>query len=90
MSGTIAAIGNNTVTIDVVRGNKLIQPYLGTQVTVTMTPQTRYLHTDGTTTTTIGFADLQVGQQVSLHGTVANNVWTVSRVTVGASLSCLP
>jgi hypothetical protein len=88
--GTIAAIGTDTVTIDVVRGNKLVQPYLGTQVTVTVTSRTRYLYKDGTTITTIGLADLLVGQPVSVNGTVANNVWTVSRITVGASLSCLP
>jgi hypothetical protein len=89
MSGTIAAIGPNTVTIDVIHGNKLVKPYLGTQVIVTVTSQTRYLSRDGTTTTTIGFSDLQVGQQVSVHGSVANNVWIVSRITIGASLSCL-
>ncbi len=90
ITGTITAIGTNTVTINVVRGNKLVQPHLGTQVTVTVTSRTRYIYKDGTTTTTIGFADLQVGQPVSINGTVANNVWTVSRITVGASLSCLP
>jgi hypothetical protein len=90
MSGTIAAIGTSTVTIDVLHGNKLVQPYLGTQVIVTVTSLTRYLSKDGTTTTTIGLADLQVGQQVSAYGTVANNIWTISRITVGASLSCLP
>lgn len=89
MTGTIAAIETNTITIEVIRGNKLVQSYLGTQVTVTVTSRTRYLYKDGTTTS-IGFADLQVGQKVSLNGTLANNVWTVSRITVSASLSCLP
>jgi hypothetical protein len=90
MVGKIAAIGTNTVTIDVIRGNKLVQPYIGTQVTVTVTSRTRYLYKDGTTTTQIGFADLKVGQPVSVNGTVANSVWTVTRITVGAKLSCLP
>jgi len=90
ITGTIAAIGTNTVTINVTRGNKLVQPYLGTQVTVTVTSGTRYLYKDGTTITTIGFADLKVGQPVSVNGILANNVWMVSRITVGASLSCLP
>jgi len=90
MSGTIAAIDTSTVTINVLHGNKLVQPYLGTQVIVTVTSQTRYLSRDGTTTTTIGFAYLQVGQKVSVQGTVANSAWTVSRITVGALLSCLP
>jgi hypothetical protein len=90
MTGTIAAFGTNTVTIEAIRGNRLVQPSLGTQVTLTVSSRTRYLYKDGTTITTIGFADLQVGQQVSVNGTVTNNVWTVSLITVGASLSCLP
>jgi hypothetical protein len=38
----------------------------------------------------ITFADLAVGQKVSVSGTVANNVWTVARITVGADLIHLP
>jgi hypothetical protein len=90
LTGTIAAIGTNTVSINVIRGNKLVQPYLGTELTVTVTSRTRYLYKDGTTTSAIGFADLKVGQPVSVHGTLAENVWVTSRITVGASLSCLP
>ena len=90
ITGTIASIGTNTVTIKVVRGNKLVQPYLGTELTVTVTSRTRYLYKDGTTTSAIGFADLKVGQPVSVHGTLAENVWTTSRITIGASLRCLP
>ena len=90
ITGTIAAIGTNSVTINVTRANKLVQPYLGTQLTMTVTSGIRYLYKDGTTITTIGFADLKVGQPVSVNGILANNIWTVSRITVGASLSCLP
>jgi hypothetical protein len=90
ITGTIAAIGSDTVTINVIRGNKLAQPYLGTQTSITVTSRTRYLYNDGMTTTTIAFADLKVGQPVSVNGTVVNNVWTAARITVGAALSCLP
>ena len=90
MSGTIAAIGTSTVTINVLHGNKLVQPYIGTQVTVTVASQTRYLYRDSTTNKTISFADLQMGQPVSVHGAVADSLWTASRITVGASLGCLP
>jgi hypothetical protein len=76
--------------MNVVRGNKLVQPYLGTELTVTVTSRTRYLYKDGTTTSAIGFADLKVGQPVSVNGRVVNTIWTTSRITVGASLSCLP
>jgi hypothetical protein len=92
MTGTITAIGTNSVTIQVNRGNTLVQPYVGTQVTVTTTATTRYLYKSSSTATatTIAFADLQVGNPVSVNGTLANNIWTATRVTVGASLSCLP
>lgn len=90
MTGTITAIGTSMVTVNVLQGSKLVQPYLDTQMAVTVTSQTRYLYKDGTTTTTIGFSALQVGQKVSVQGRLANNIWTVSRITVGASLSCLP
>jgi len=88
--GTISAIGSNTVTIQVYRGNNLVKPYIGQQLTVTVTSATLYLFKDGTTTTPITFADLKVGDPVSANGTVANGIWTTRRITVGASLSCLP
>ncbi len=88
-AGIIKAIGANTVTIEAVGGNKLVQPSLGAQLMVTVTAQTRYVLRDGTTTTLITFAELQVGQQVSVQGVFADNIWTASRITVGARLSCL-
>jgi hypothetical protein len=90
ITGTITAIGTNNVTVTVIRGNKLVQPYIGTSVTVTVTPQTRYLYHTDTATTIIKFLDLKLGQSVSVNGTVADNIWTASRITVGAKLSCLP
>ncbi len=90
LTGTIAAIGTNTVTVQVIRGNNLVKPYIGTQLTVTVTASTRYLFKDGTTCTPITFADLKVGDPVSANGTVANGIWTTKRITVGASLCCLP
>lgn len=88
--GTISAIGSNTVTVQVIRGNNLVKPYIGQQLTVTVTAATRYLFKNGTTSTPITFADLKVGDPVSANGAVANGVWTAKRITVGASLSCLP
>jgi hypothetical protein len=94
ITGTISAIdtANNTVTITVSRGNKLIQPYLGTDVTVVVTLKTVYLYktTSTATATKIAYADLAVGNPVSVNGTVKDFVWTATRITVGASLSCLP
>ena len=90
ITGTIAEVGSNYVTVNILRGNKLVQPYIGTQIVLSLTANTRYLFTDGTNTTKISLADLQVDQTVSVNGLVANDVWATLRITVGASLSCLP
>ena len=93
ITGTISAIDavNKTVTITVVRGNKLVQPYLATDVTVTTTLTTKFLYkaTITSTATALTFADLKVGDIVSATGTVKNFIWTATRITVGASLDCL-
>jgi hypothetical protein len=90
VTGTIVSIGTDTVTIDAVRGNKLVQPYLGSSITLTVTSQTRYLYNDGTSVTSISLSDLKVDQPVSVNGIFKNGVWSVLRITVGASLNCLP
>jgi len=90
ITGTIAAIGTDSVTITLIRGNKLVQSYIDLPVTVTVNLQTRYLYRTDTATTIIKFVDLKQGQPVSVNGTVANDIWTASRITVGAKLSCLP
>ncbi len=88
--GTITNLGTNSVTLNVLRGNRLGQTYIGTLVTVNVTPQTLFFSRIGTTISQISFADLKVGQQVSINGIIANSVWTVYRITSGALLSCLP
>lgn len=87
--GKITEIGTASVTIDVLRGNRLGQSAIGTQVTLNVSAQTLFFSRNGSTITQISFEDLQVGQQVSVNGIVSNNVWTVYRITVGALLSCL-
>ncbi len=88
--GKITEIGTASVTIDVLRGNRLGQSAIGTQVTLNVSAQTLFFSRNGSTITQISFEDLQVGQQVSVNGIFSNNVWTVYRITVGALLSCLP
>jgi hypothetical protein len=88
--GRITAIGTDTVTIKVITGNILVKPYIGKELTVTVTAATRYLFKTGTTITPITFADLKVGQPVSANGKTANNIWTATRITVGAALKYLP
>ena len=89
--GTIKAIDatTQTVTIQVLRGNALVKPFINQTVTLKTGAHTRFLFTDGTTTTTITFADLKVGDPVSATGVLLDNVWTAARITVGAKLDCL-
>lgn len=86
LTGTITAIGDGSVTVQVLGGSKLVKPYINQALTVTVTVSTRYLLKEGTTTTLISFADLKIGDSVSVNGTAANNVWTAKRITVGAQL----
>jgi hypothetical protein len=90
INGEIAAIGTDTVTISVICGNKTAQVYIGSQVTVTVTPLTRFHSEIGTIDFPVQFSDLQVGQLVSLNGTVVESVWKVRRITIVTALDCLP
>jgi len=93
LAGTIASIdpAARTVIVTVACGSKLVKPYIGQDLTLQTTAATRFLlrNPDGSATP-ITFEDLAVGQNVSANGKLADNVWTASRITVGASLICLP
>ncbi len=84
--GTITGIGDSTVTVQVASGNRLVKDFIGQTLTIQTTPSTRYLLRTSTETVPITFADLQVGQKVSVQGTLADGVWTARRITVGAAL----
>jgi hypothetical protein len=97
-SGVFALVGKiteidpvaKTVTVNVVRGNVLVKPFIGKTLVIQTTATTRFFYTDGVTTKVITFADLKVGDPVSANGKLANGVWTANRITEGAKLSCLP
>jgi hypothetical protein len=90
LAGKITAIGDGTVTVKVLAGNKLVKPYVGQELTVTVTDSTRFLLKEGTAVTPITLADLKVGDKVSVNGRLANQVWTAKRITVGAKLVHFP
>jgi len=90
LAGRITAIGDDTVTIEFLSGNKTVKPYLDSEWPVTVTGSTRYLLKDGDLTVPITFADLKEDDLVSVHGTFVGNVWTASRITVGAKLIHFP
>lgn len=86
LSGTITAIQGTTVTVHVLAGNYLVHPYLGQDLTLQTTEATRFLLRTPTGCVVITLADLAVGQSVSVQGTLADEVWTATRITVGALL----
>lgn len=91
--GYISAVdsASGTVTVSVLKGSKLVQPYLNTNLAMTTTAKTKYLYKSNATAvpTPITFTDLKVGDAVSVNGTLAGGVWSAVRITVGASLACL-
>jgi hypothetical protein len=90
LAGVITAINGTAITVQVTGGNPIVREYVGQTLALQTTSSTRYLLKTDTGTVPITFADLAVGQKVSVSGTVANNVWTVARITVGADLIHLP
>ena len=98
--GTIALVGKITtidtasgvVEVSVLKGNKLVQPYIGQNLALATNSSTRYLYKSSATAVPVAItlADLKVGDPVSVNGRTANGLWTASRITVGARLSCFP
>lgn len=89
--GKITAIdlATGSVTVQIVSGNALVKSFIGQSVTIKTTSATLFRYTDGTVTTVIKFEDLKVDNSVSAGGTLSGGIWTASRLTVGAKLTCL-
>lgn len=87
--GRITAVdtGAATVAVEVVRGNRVVKPFIGKTVTVQVTASTRLLRRAEPEAVPITLADLKVGDAVSIHGVLSGDAWTASRITVGAELS---
>lgn len=86
--GLVSAVDTTaaTVTVEVVRGNRVVKPFIGKTVTVQVTAATRLLRRAEPEAVPITLADLKAGDAVSVHGVLSNDVWTASRITVGAEL----
>ena len=84
--GTNSGIDGTSVTVQAVGGSKAIHTTIGQPVTVQTTDSTRYLLRTESGAVPITFADLQVGQPVSVMGTVSAEGYVALRITVGAKL----
>jgi hypothetical protein len=86
--GKIKAIGTDTITVRVWRGNIFARFFKGEDLTIQVDEDTLYFYKQGTLVEPIGFSYLTVGQRVKVKGRIVNDVWTASQVTVtGAKFS---
>jgi hypothetical protein len=86
--GKIKAIGTDTITVRVWRGNIFARFFKGEDLTIQVDENTLYFYKQGTLVEPIDFSYLTVGQRVNVKGRVINDVWTASQVTVtGAKFS---
>ena len=86
LAGLITDIEGSTVTVTVYTGSAVVRPYLGQTLDIVTTASTRFLLKTPDGTMTIALEDLEIGDKVSVQGSVANDVWTATRITVGAKL----
>lgn len=86
LAGGITAIDGKTVTVRVMSGSTTVHSWVGKDVPVQTTESTRFLLLTSENTEPITLAELQVGQNVSVSGTISNEVLTALRITVGAEL----
>jgi len=80
--GTITAIGSDTITVQVVDGNRFVEPYIGDVLTVQLTDSTGYFEWDPDGRLPIDFEDVTVGDTTSIHGTVVDGDFIADRVIV--------
>jgi hypothetical protein len=90
LSGVIAAIDPDdlTVTVIVACGNH--HGNSGQVITLQTTSNTRFLlRVEDGPAIPITFDDLSVGDNISSHGTLVDGIFTATRITSGALLICL-
>lgn len=81
--GIITATGDDTITIQVLEGSRLVWPYIGQALTVQMTPATLYFEETPDGRVAIELVDVEEGDATNIHGSVAEDGgFTAARVTV--------
>ena len=81
--GTITAIEADTITIQVLEGSRLVQPYIGQALTVQITSTTLYYRWTPDGLVSISYSDVKVDDRANIHGTIADDGdFTTSRVIV--------
>ncbi len=87
-AGTISSLDGaaQTVTFQVVTGSPAVKPLIGQDLTVQTDAATRFLLITSSGTVAVSFADLAVGQKISVQGYAGEGTWTAQRITIGAHL----
>jgi len=86
LSGEITAISDTSISVKVMTGSAVVRSSLGKTLTIQLTGSTRFLRKIPGSTVTITLDDLEVGEKVSMQGSVASGVWTATRITADAKL----
>jgi len=82
LTGTVTAIGTDSITVLVHNGNRLVKPYIGQELVVQVTDTTRFRQWTPEGCIPIAFEDVEVGDTTSIQGTVSEEVFIAARVTV--------
>ena len=82
--GYVTSLDASSITVNVVKGSRLIHNDRQQNVEIQVTEQTRFVK-DGVP---ISFSEVQPGDGVSVSGWLSGGVYTASRVTVNPA--CLP
>jgi len=88
--GQVTALDDvaGTITVQVHSGSKLSKSYVGKELTVTTDENTLFLLYGHAKGDTITFADVELGDDISVNGYVLNGVFVAKRVTVDVPLNC--
>jgi hypothetical protein len=81
--GTITEIGGDTITVQVVEGNRFVWPYVGGTLDIEVTVDTLFYEWTPEGRVPITVADIAEGDLASIHGTVtADGAFIADWVTV--------
>lgn len=82
LTGTVSALGADSITVLVYNGNRFVKPYFGQELVVLVTEDTRYWQWTPDGHLPIGLGDVQVGDTTSMRGLVTDGTFTAVRVTI--------
>jgi len=82
LTGTITVLSADSITASVHNGNRFVKPYIGQELVVLVTGDTAYRAYRPSGCVPIGFEDPEVGDSVSIKGTVSEGAFTALRVTI--------